>query len=246
MQFQLVPKLPARWCNKCASFIYGWIPLPAEAYNNKHPSHIFPSKPQNSRFHLYIPQSRGKAPGQPSVYLRIREAATTTWHQPSARPTKLGPRKLAFRCFPSVAPPLAPARPSQGAETTSTSQLSKQSRDFDGGNMPPDLFSLHPFPSCSDDFNIKVLQAFVELHEFADLNLVQALRWAGGLSAWTLTPGIRRDSPPPLIAGSSCGASVCQVKPRRSTAWWRRLPRGTASATPESFSRQVRPDPLLF
>lgn len=29
-----------------------------------------------------------------------------------------------------------------------------------------------------DDFNIKVLQAFVELHEFADLNLVQALRWA--------------------------------------------------------------------
>lgn len=30
-----------------------------------------------------------------------------------------------------------------------------------------------------DDFNIKVLQAFVELHEFADLNLVQALRWVG-------------------------------------------------------------------
>lgn len=29
---------------------------------------------------------------------------------------------------------------------------------------------------CRDDFNIKVLQAFVELHEFADLNLVQALR----------------------------------------------------------------------
>ncbi|XP_015684759.1 cytohesin-3-like [Protobothrops mucrosquamatus] len=27
-----------------------------------------------------------------------------------------------------------------------------------------------------DDFNIKVLQAFVELHEFVDLNLVQALR----------------------------------------------------------------------
>lgn len=88
MQFQLEPKLPARWCNKCASFIYGWIPLPAEAYNNKHPSHIFPSKPQNSRFHLYIPQTRGKAPGQPSVYLRIREAATTTWHQPSARLAK--------------------------------------------------------------------------------------------------------------------------------------------------------------
>lgn len=31
-------------------------------------------------------------------------------------------------------------------------------------------------PPHRDDFNIKVLQAFVELHEFADLNLVQALR----------------------------------------------------------------------
>lgn len=29
-----------------------------------------------------------------------------------------------------------------------------------------------------DDFNIKVLQAFVDLHEFTDLNLVQALRWS--------------------------------------------------------------------
>lgn len=27
-----------------------------------------------------------------------------------------------------------------------------------------------------DDFNIQVLHAFVELHEFTDLNLVQALR----------------------------------------------------------------------
>lgn len=33
-----------------------------------------------------------------------------------------------------------------------------------------------PFFSCRDDFNIKVLQAFVDLHEFTDLNLVQALR----------------------------------------------------------------------
>lgn len=33
-----------------------------------------------------------------------------------------------------------------------------------------------------DDFNIKVLQAFVELHEFADLNLVQALRSAQWLT----------------------------------------------------------------
>ena len=47
-------------------------------------------------------------------------------------------------------------------------------------------FSLHISPlfnflslsllSCRDDFNIKVLQAFVDLHEFTDLNLVQALR----------------------------------------------------------------------
>ena len=30
--------------------------------------------------------------------------------------------------------------------------------------------------SCRDDFNIEVLHAFLELHEFSDLNLVQALR----------------------------------------------------------------------
>lgn len=30
--------------------------------------------------------------------------------------------------------------------------------------------------SCRDEFNIKVLHAFLELHEFTDLNLVQALR----------------------------------------------------------------------
>ena len=29
---------------------------------------------------------------------------------------------------------------------------------------------------CRDDFNIAVLHAFLELHEFTDLNLVQALR----------------------------------------------------------------------
>lgn len=28
-----------------------------------------------------------------------------------------------------------------------------------------------------DEFSIQVLHAFVELHEFTDLNLVQALRW---------------------------------------------------------------------
>lgn len=32
------------------------------------------------------------------------------------------------------------------------------------------------FLSHRDDFNIQVLHAFVELHEFTDLNLVQALR----------------------------------------------------------------------
>lgn len=30
--------------------------------------------------------------------------------------------------------------------------------------------------SCRDEFNIAVLHAFLELHEFTDLNLVQALR----------------------------------------------------------------------
>lgn len=35
------------------------------------------------------------------------------------------------------------------------------------------------FPTCfsyRDEFNIQVLHAFVGLHEFTDLNLVQALR----------------------------------------------------------------------
>lgn len=53
----------------------------------------------------------------------------------------------------------------------------------------------HGFCLCSfarDDFNIKVLQAFVELHEFADLNLVQALR-----SAEKKYPDILRWNPPP-------------------------------------------------
>lgn len=42
-----------------------------------------------------------------------------------------------------------------------------------------------------------------------------------------------------VSVGSSCGVSVCQVKPRRLTVWWRRLPRGIASATPGSSSQQV-------
>lgn len=112
------------------------------------------------------------------------------------------------------------------------------------------------FLSTRDDFNIKVLQAFVELHEFADLNLVQALRWAEWF-AQILSKKISQlhrlcpvhpdlwhhelyPLPLPLFIGSSCGVSACLVKPRRSTVWWRRLPRGTASATPESSSRQVR------
>lgn len=39
--------------------------------------------------------------------------------------------------------------------------------------------SLYMFLLCvfyRDDFNIKVLHAFLDLHEFSDLNLVQALR----------------------------------------------------------------------
>lgn len=44
----------------------------------------------------------------------------------------------------------------------------------------------------------------------------------------------------PRIAGSSCGVSVCPARPRRSTAWWRRLLPVTASATRASSSPQVR------
>lgn len=35
---------------------------------------------------------------------------------------------------------------------------------------------LSPSAPNRDEFNIQVLHAFVELHEFTDLNLVQALR----------------------------------------------------------------------
>lgn len=38
------------------------------------------------------------------------------------------------------------------------------------------LIFMYFFFAHRDDFNIKVLLAFVDLHEFADLNLVQALR----------------------------------------------------------------------
>lgn len=41
------------------------------------------------------------------------------------------------------------------------------------------------------------------------------------------------------VADSSCGVSVCLVKPRRSIAWWRPLPRATATATLTSSSRPV-------
>lgn len=53
---------------------------------------------------------------------------------------------------------------------------------------------LHPisylFPD-RDEFSIQVLHAFVELHEFTDLNLVQALRWvlsAGPVCCLTNVP----------------------------------------------------------
>lgn len=99
-----------------------------------------------------------------------------------------------------------------------------------------------------DDFNIKVLQAFVELHEFADLNLVQALRSGerltqissgeGGIIISTVNCIVRTLRI--VIAGSSCGVSACPARRRRSTVWWRPLLRGTVSATLEFSSRQVR------
>lgn len=39
------------------------------------------------------------------------------------------------------------------------------------------LPSVSCLSSDRDEFSIQVLHAFVELHEFTDLNLVQALRW---------------------------------------------------------------------
>ena len=41
------------------------------------------------------------------------------------------------------------------------------------------------------------------------------------------------------VTDSSCGVSVCLVKPKRSTAWWRPSPRATVTATLMSSSRPV-------
>lgn len=42
-----------------------------------------------------------------------------------------------------------------------------------------------------------------------------------------------------ISAGSSCGVSVCLVKPRRLTEWWRLLLRDTATVTPASSRAPV-------
>lgn len=44
------------------------------------------------------------------------------------------------------------------------------------GSLPVTYLHYNCHVSHRDDFNIEVLHAFVELHEFTDLNLVQALR----------------------------------------------------------------------
>ena len=152
-------------------------PSPAEGYDNKHPPHMFLSKPQNSRVHLCI----------------------------------------AF--------------------------------GFDGSHTGSDLFWLHYF-------FLSLLQRWLQHQGAAGFCGTARVcrpqlgpsptvsRGPAGANPDLRPPDVTAPPPPPLIAGSSCGASVCQAKPRRSTAWWRRLPRGTASATPESFSRQVRADRL--
>ena len=80
------------------------------------------------------------------------------------------------------------------------------------------------FLSTRDDFNIKVLQAFVELHEFADLNLVQALR-----SARWLTQIIERgeDKSSVLWTRTLCGATnnlLLLSSCHRQFLWSFRLP----------------------
>lgn len=112
------PKLAARWCNKCTSFIW-FNPSPAEGCDNEHQSHIFPSKPQNFRFHLCIPEHRGKAPAQPggvpedqsSRHHSLTSAVHSSSKNAPADKQSVGPKSLLLGVSPSVGPPLAPSRP---------------------------------------------------------------------------------------------------------------------------------------
>ncbi len=101
-----------------------------------------------------------------------------------------------------------------------------------------------------EETHLQILQAFVDLHEFSNLNLVQALRWVeifiSSVSYVILTYSdffcwnfVWICDCLIVDIGSSCGVSVYLVRLRRSTAWWRPLLCGTAPVTLGFFSPQV-------
>lgn len=247
-QFRFLPKLAARWCNKCTSFIR-FNPSPAEGYDNEHQSHIFPSKPQNFRFHWCIPEHRGKAPAQPggvpedqsSRHHSLTSAVHSSSKNAPADKQSLGPKSLLLDVSPLSRTTISALPSPQGAETTSAGQLWKPPPDADlsvnkaahATGMPREFRTpLRRWKSGFRSFLIAscfLLQRRLQHQGAAGFRGTARVcgpqlgpsptvsRGTAGVNPDPLTR-IRRDSPPPLFAGSSCGASVCRVKPRRSTA----------------------------
>lgn len=103
--------------------------------------------------------------------------------------------------------------------------------------------------------HLQTLKAFVELHEFSDLNLVQALRLVlhyNGVSLTliheyiliiilisTVNPVWSLSVPWLIPVGSSCGVSVSLEKPRRLIGWWRHSLHATVTVMQGSSSQQV-------
>lgn len=112
--------------------------------------------------------------------------------------------------------------------------------------------------SHREEMHLKILKAFVGLHEFSDLNLVQALRFVKGslecCSSFTFSLAFVLIMKPSsflparvccfsfssTFAGSFCGAFVSQEKLKRLTGWWRRLQLATVAVTPGSSNPQVQ------
>lgn len=81
MQFQILPKLAARWCNKGASFMSGLIPCQQRATIMNINRASFPLNHRILSFICAFRSVKGKHRPSLGVYLRIRDAATATWKQ---------------------------------------------------------------------------------------------------------------------------------------------------------------------
>lgn len=116
--------------------------------------------------------------------------------------------------------------------------------------------------SHREEMHLNILKAFVGLHEFSDLNLVQALRFVtvsskcgssltfslAFLTMWKSTQSVQLWICHFLqrLADSFCGAFVSREKLRRLTGWWRHLQRATVTVTQGSSNPQVHAQGVWF